>query len=48
MKYVVHYYVEGFRGQKEYFENLKKAKKYVICLYEKLENYAEDIEIIKL
>ena len=44
MKYLVHYYVEGFGGQKEYFKTLKEAKNFVNNLSE----YAEDIEIIKL
>lgn len=45
MKYLVHYYVEGFGGQKEYFKTLKEAKKFI---EEKITTYAEDVEIIKL
>ena len=44
MKYLVHYYVEGFGGQKEYFKTLKEAEEYVNNLTE----YAENVEIIKL
>lgn len=43
MKYLVHYYVEGFGGQKEYFNTLKEAKKYA----DEVKSYAEDVEIIK-
>lgn len=44
MKYLVHYWVEGFGGQKRYFETYEEAEKYV----DKISNYAEDVEIIKL
>lgn len=45
MKYLVHYYVEGFGGQKEYFKTLEEAMEFVD---NKITNYAEDVEIIKL
>lgn len=44
MRYLVHYYVEGFGGQKEYFKTFEEAEKYV----DQLSEYAEDVEIIKL
>lgn len=44
MKYLVHYWVEGFGGQKRYFETYEEAEKHA----NKVSNYAEDIEIIKL
>lgn len=45
MKYLVHYYVEGFGGQKEYFKTLEEARNFVI---NKITSYAEDIEIMEL
>ena len=44
MKYLVHYWVEGFGGQKRYFETYEEAEKHA----NKVSGYAEDIEIIKL
>ena len=44
MKYLVHYWVEGFGGQKRYFKTYKEAEKYA----NELDDYAEEIEIIKL
>lgn len=44
MKYLVHYWVEGFGGQKRYFETYEEAEKYV----DTVTSYAQDVEIIKL
>lgn len=45
MRYLVHYYVEGFGGQKEYFKTLKEAEEFV---NNKITSYAEDIEILEV
>lgn len=45
MKYLVHYYVEGFGGQKEYFETYEQALDFI---NNKITSYAEDVQIIKL
>ena len=45
MKYLVHYWIENFGGQKEYFETLEEANDFID---NKLTNYAEEVEIIKL
>lgn len=45
MKYLVHYWIEGFGGQKEYFETLEEANDFI---ENKMTSYAEEIEIIEL
>lgn len=45
MKYLVHYYVEGFGGQKEYFKTYEEAVEFV---NNKITSYAEDVEIVEL
>lgn len=45
MRYLVHYYVEGFGGQKEYFKTLKEAEEFV---NNKITDYAENIEIMEV
>lgn len=45
MKYLVRYWVEGFGGQKEYFETFEQACDFVD---NKITSYAEEVEIIKL
>ena len=45
MRYLVHYYVEGFGGQKRYFKTLKEVKDFI---NNTITSYAENVEIIKL
>lgn len=45
MKYIVRYWVEGFGGQKEYFETLEEANDFID---NKMTSYAEEVEIIKV
>ena len=45
MKYLVHYYVEGFGGQKRYFKTIKEAEDFI---NNEIIEYAENIEIIKV
>lgn len=45
MKYLVHYYVEGFGGQKEYFDTLQEAQDFI---HYRITSYAEDITITRI